>query len=62
MARNGQHGEMLGIPQTPLKHEIVVSCELLEGTQGSAAKGAAEHLRLLVQPHNPLQTGDRRAQ
>lgn len=69
VARNGQHGEMLGIL---LKCEIVVSCELLEGTQWSAAKGTAEHLRLLAQPHitcklgtgelNGIPAGDPRSQ
>lgn len=54
VARNGQHGKMLGIL---LKHEIVVSCELLEGTQWSAAKGTAEHLRLLVQPRITCKLG-----
>ena len=56
-ARNRQCGGILGIPKTPLKHEIGVTCELLEDTQGSGAKGAVVHLQFLVQPCAPCNLG-----
>lgn len=57
LARNRQRGEVLGMPKTPLKREIAVTCGLLEGTRWPAAKGAVVYLQILVQPCVPCKLG-----
>lgn len=57
LARNGQPREISGISKTPPKDKMVVTCELLEDTRWSAAKGAVMLLQFLAQPRVPYKLG-----